>query len=241
MALSALTAIKEGDVIPLRDFIPTRRFPVLTVGIIIVNIMAFAYELLADAGGMLEQTFYTMGVVPFDVTHNFGPAVALSFLTSMFLHGGFMHIIGNMLYLWIFGNNVEDSMGRGRFLVFYLITGITASAAQVLASPNSRLPSIGASGAIAGVLGAYIVLFPNARVQTLIFLGYFARMAQLPALLVLGFWFVLQLFNGLLAFGMTQLGGVAWFAHIGGFVAGLLLVRLFTVGRRQNHWEEWYR
>jgi membrane associated rhomboid family serine protease len=228
-------------VIPLRDFIPTRRFPVLTVGIIIVNIMAFAYELLADAGGMLEQTFYTMGVVPFDVTHNFGPAVVLSFLTSMFLHGGFMHIIGNMLYLWIFGNNVEDSMGRGRFLVFYLITGITASAAQVLASPNSRLPSIGASGAIAGVLGAYIVLFPNARVQTLIFLGYFARMAQLPALLVLGFWFVLQLFNGLLAFGMTQLGGVAWFAHIGGFVAGLLLVRLFTVGRRQNHWEEWYR
>jgi membrane associated rhomboid family serine protease len=228
-------------VIPLRDFIPTRRFPVLTVGIIIVNIMAFAYELLADAGGMLEQTFYTMGVVPFDVTHNFGPAVALSFLTSMFLHGGFMHIIGNMLYLWIFGNNVEDSMGRGRFLVFYLITGITASAAQVLASPNSRLPSIGASGAIAGILGAYIVLFPNARVQTLIFLGYFARMAQLPALLVLGFWFVLQLFNGLLAFGMTQLGGVAWFAHIGGFVAGLLLVRLFTVGRRQNHWEEWYR
>jgi membrane associated rhomboid family serine protease len=241
MAMNALTEIKEENVLPLRDFIPTRRFPVLTVGIIVVNIMAFAYELLADAGGMLEQTFYTMGVVPFDVTHNFGPAVALSFLTSMFLHGGFMHIIGNMLYLWIFGNNVEDSMGRGRFLVFYLITGITASAAQVLASPNSRLPSIGASGAIAGVLGAYIVLFPNARVQTLIFLGYFARMAQLPALLVLGFWFVLQLFNGLLAFGMTQLGGVAWFAHIGGFVAGLLLVRLFTVGRRQNHWEEWYR
>jgi membrane associated rhomboid family serine protease len=232
---------KEENVLPLRDFIPTRRFPVLTVSIIVVNIIAFAYELLADAGGTLEQTFYTMGVVPFDVTHDFGLPVALSFLTSMFLHGGFMHIIGNMLYLWIFGNNVEDSMGRGRFLVFYLLAGITASAAQVLASPNSRLPSIGASGAIAGVLGAYIVLFPRARVQTLIFLGYFARMAQLPALLVLGFWFVLQLFNGLLAFGMMQMGGVAWFAHIGGFVAGLLLVRLFTLGRRQNHWEEWYR
>jgi membrane associated rhomboid family serine protease len=239
MALNTLIATKEEDVLPLRDFIPTRRFPVLTVSIIAVNIIAFAYELLAEAGGTLEQTFYTMGVVPFDVTHNFGPTVALSFLTSMFLHGGFMHIAGNMLYLWIFGNNVEDSMGRRRFLVFYLLTGSVASVAQVLASPNSPLPTIGASGAIAGVLGAYIVLFPKARVQTLIFLGYFARMAQLPALLVLGFWFVLQLFNGLLAFGMTQLGGVAWFAHIGGFVAGLLLVRLFTLGRRRNYWQEW--
>ena len=224
--------------LPLRDFIPTRRFPVLTVSIIVVNIIAFGYELLAEAGGMLDQTFYTMGVVPFEVTHNFGPAVALSFLTSLFLHGGFMHIAGNMLYLWIFGNNVEDSMGRGRFLAFYLIAGITASAAQVLASPSSPVPTIGASGAIAGVLGAYIVLFPNARVQTLIFLGYFARMAHLPALLVLGFWFVLQLFNGLMAFGVAQAGGVAWFAHVGGFVAGLLLVRLFTLGRRRSHWEE---
>jgi len=222
--------------LPIRDFIPTRRFPVLTVSIIVVNIMAFGYELLAEAGGTLEQTFYTMGVVPFEVTNNFGPAVALSFLTSMFLHGGFMHIVGNMLYLWIFGNNVEDRMGRGRFLIFYLLTGSVASAAQVLANPNSPIPTIGASGAIAGVLGAYIVLFPHARVQTLIFLGYFARMAQLPALLVLGFWFVLQLFNGLLAFGMTQMGGVAWFAHVGGFVAGLLLVRLFVLGRRQDRW-----
>jgi membrane associated rhomboid family serine protease len=241
MALNVVITAKEDDMLPLRDFIPTRRFPVLTVSIIVVNIIAFVYELLAEAGGALEQTFYTMGVVPFDVTHNFGPAVALSFLTSMFLHGGFMHIAGNMLYLWIFGNNVEDNMGRVRFLVFYLMTGIIASTAQVLAGPNSRIPSIGASGAIAGVLGAYIVLFPNARVQTLLFLGYFARMAQLPALLVLGFWFVLQLFSGLMSFGMTQMGGVAWFAHIGGFVAGLLLVRLFTLGRRQDHWEEWYR
>jgi len=239
MVLNALTATKEGDVLPLRDFIPTRRFPVLTVSIIVVNIIAFAYELLVEAGGTLEQTFYTMGVVPFEVTHNFGPAVAFSFLTSMFLHGGFMHIFGNMLYLWIFGNNVEDSMGRLRFLVFYLMTGVIAGTAQVLASPDSRTPSIGASGAIAGVLGAYIVLFPNARVQTLIFLGYFARMTQLPALLVLGFWFVLQLFNGLLAFGMTQMGGVAWFAHVGGFVAGLLLVRLFSLGRSRGQWEEW--
>ncbi len=220
--------------LPIRDFIPTRRFPVLTVGIIVVNIIVFLYELLAEANGTLEQTFYTMGMVPFEVTHNFGPAVAFSFVTAMFLHGGPMHIAGNMLYLWIFGNNVEDSMGRLRFLLFYLITGVIASTTQVLAGPNSQLPSIGASGAIAGVLGAYIVLFPRARIQTLLFLGYFVRLAQLPALLVLGFWFVLQLFNGLIAFGMTQLGGVAWFAHIGGFVAGLLLVRLFMLGRRQS-------
>jgi membrane associated rhomboid family serine protease len=236
--LNASIVTKEGDVLPIRDFIPTRRFPVLTVSIIVVNVVAFAYELLAEAGGTLEQTFYAMGVVPFEVTNNFGPAVALSFITSMFLHGGVMHIAGNMLYLWIFGNNVEDRMGRGRFLLFYLLTGTVASVAQVLANPDSPLPTIGASGAIAGVLGAYIILFPNARVQTLIFLGYFARMAQLPALLVLGFWFVLQLFNGLLSFGMMQMGGVAWFAHVGGFVAGLLLVRLFTLGRRRSRWEE---
>jgi membrane associated rhomboid family serine protease len=234
MALNAPIAMKEGDMLPLRDFIPTRRFPVLTVGIIVVNIVVFLYELLAEASGTLEQTFYTMGVVPFKVTHNFGPAVALSFITAMFLHGGFMHIAGNMLYLWVFGNNVEDSMGRLRFLVFYLIGGVIASTTQVLAGSNSRLPTVGASGAIAGVLGAYIVLFPRARIQTLLFLGYFARVAQLPALLVLGFWFVLQLFNGLLAFGGAQIGGVAWFAHIGGFVAGLLLVRLFMLGRRQS-------
>jgi membrane associated rhomboid family serine protease len=225
---------EEDNVLPLRDFIPTRRFPVVTVSIIVVNVVVFAYELLAEAGGTLEQAFYTMGVVPFEVTNNLSLAVALSFITSMFLHGGFMHILSNMLYLWIFGNNVEDTMGRVRFLVFYLLTGSAASLAQVLANPDSAVPTIGASGAIAGVLGAYIVLFPNARVQTLIFLGYFVRSAQLPALLVLGFWFILQLFNGLLSFGMMQMGGVAWFAHIGGFVAGLVLVRLFTAGRRQE-------
>ena len=227
--------------LPLRDFMPTRRFPALTVGIIVVNIIVFLYELFAEAAGTLEQTFHAMGVVPFEVIHNFGPAVALSFITAMFLHGGPMHIASNMLYLWVFGNNVEDSMGRLRFLIFYLITGVVASLAQVFTSPDSRIPTIGASGAIAGVLGAYIVLFPKTRVQTLIFLGYFARVAHLPALVVLGFWFVLQLFNGLMALGIAQLGGVAWFAHIGGFVAGLLLVRLFVLGRRQNRWNEWYR
>ena len=227
--------------LPLRDYIPTRRFPAVTVSIIVVNIIVFAFELLADASGTLEQTFYAMGVVPSEVTSNFGPAVALSFITAMFLHGGFMHIASNMLYLWIFGNNVEDNMGRGRFLVFYLVTGAVASVAQVLAGPDSSVPTIGASGAIAGVLGAYIVLYPSARVQTLIFLGYFVRSAQLPAMLVLGFWFVLQLFNGLLAVGTMQMGGVAWFAHVGGFVSGLVLVRLFTLGRRQDRWEERYR
>lgn len=219
--------------LPIRDFIPTWRFPVVTVAFIAINVAVFAFELALLASGVLPQTVYAMGVIPFEVTHNFGPAVAISFFTSMFMHGGFIHIAGNMLYLWIFGNNVEDIMGRGRFVVFYLLCGLVASAAQVLAAPNSAIPSIGASGAIAGVLGAYLVLFPRAQVETLLTLGYFIRLTRVPALLVLGFWFVIQLFSGLAAFGVAQMGGVAWFAHIGGFVAGLLLVKPFTWGRKR--------
>ena len=241
--------------IPLRDSNPTRRFPIVTVALIGLNVAAFlidratatteVVDVLTPYGivrahrfvGGLAQHY---ALIPGDLVRDMQGAWLTAF-TSMFLHANWLHIGGNMLYLWIFGNNVEDSMGRLRFLVFYLMTGIIASIAQVLTGPNSRIPTVGASGAIAGVLGAYIVLFPTARVQTLLFLGYFARAAQLPALVVLGFWFVLQLFNGLLAFGVAQMGGVAWFAHIGGFVSGLLLVRLFTLGRRPNHWDERYR
>jgi membrane associated rhomboid family serine protease len=133
-----------------------------------------------------------------------------------------------MLYLWIFGNNVEDAMGRPKFVVFYLLCGVLAGLAQVAAGPNSEIPAIGASGAIAGVLGAYLVRFPRARVATLIFLGIFVRIANLPAVLVLGFWFVLQLLNGVLSMSTFESGGVAWFAHIGGFVAGMVLVWLFA-------------
>jgi len=219
--------------IPIRDRIPTRRFPIITVLLIVANVVAFLFEMsVLGSGGeqALEQTIYLLGVVPARVTGDFGGLALLNFVTSMFLHGGVMHILGNMLYLWIFGNNVEDVMGRFWFTLFYFASGFAASIAQVLASLGSNVPGIGASGAIAGVLAAYLLFFPTARVDTLIILGYFARLRALPAVVVLGLWFVLQLFNGILSFGIGQMGGVAWFAHIGGFVAGLILA-LPWVGR----------
>lgn len=219
--------------IPLRDYIPTRRFPIVTVVFIVVNVAVFLFEVFLNLFGLLDPFIFTFGVVPYRVTHQFDLIAAVSFISSMFLHGGFMHIAGNMLYLWIFGNNVEDAMGPARFLIFYFVCGILASLAQVMASPDAQIPGIGASGAIAGVLGAYLVLYPHARVATLVPLGIFLHVAELPAVIVLGFWFVLQLFNGVLALGFPQAGGVAWFAHLGGFVAGLLLVHPFMVGRRR--------
>jgi len=209
--------------LPIRDNLRTRRFAWVTAALIAINVLAFAAELVWMAEGTLDQAIYTMGVVPYEVTRSFSFPVALSFLTSMFLHGGFMHIGGNMLYLWIFGNNVEDVMGRLRFVLFYLFCGFAATGAQVFMQPDVRVPTIGASGAIAGVLGAYILAFPRARIDTVLLLWRFVRIVQLPAIVVLGFWFVLQLFNGLLSFGLAASGGVAWFAHIGGFVAGLAL------------------
>ena len=212
--------------LPIRDRIPTRRFPIITIALIAVNVIAFLVEMLVLGGSgddALNQAIYSFGVVPARVGADFGPMTWLSFVTSMFLHGGVMHILGNMLYLWIFGNNVEDVLGPFWFTVFYFACGFAASLAQVLASWGSNVPGIGASGAIAGVLAAYLIFFPNARVDTLIIIGYFARVRALPAVVVLGFWFVLQLFNGVLSFGAAQTGGVAFFAHIGGFVAGLVL------------------
>jgi len=149
----------------------------------------------------------------------------MTVFTSMFLHGGWMHLIGNMLYLWIFGNNVEDAMGHGRFIAFYLLCGIAAAFAQAVSHPASTIPMVGASGAISGVLGAYLLLYPHARVLVLIPLGFFSRIMYLPAMWVLGFWFVLQLFNSMLA--DPNRGGVAFLAHIGGFVAGMILIPLF--------------
>lgn len=183
----------------------------------------------------LNTFLYDFGVVPLELTQQFSVYEVLTLFTSIFLHGGFMHILGNMLYLWIFGNNVEDVMGRWQFVLFYLFCGVLAGLAQVLAGPGVEIPSIGASGAIAGVLGAYVILYPRARVATLVFLGFFARVVYLPALLVLVFWFLLQLLNGVLAVATFQSSGVAWFAHIGGFVAGLALVWLFAP-RRKRPW-----
>ncbi len=214
--------------IPIRDRIPTYRFPLVTILLIAANIVVFALQMLVlGTGGenALQQAVYDFGVVPARIAADpTAPLTWLTFITSMFMHGGFMHILGNMLYLWIFGNNIEDVMGKFWFTVFYFLCGFAASAAQVVASWGSSVPGIGASGAIAGVLAAYLLFFPAARVDTLIFLGFFSRIASLPAILVLGLWFVLQLFNGALSVGAgAATGGVAYFAHIGGFVAGLLL------------------
>ena len=217
--------------IPLRDINPTRRFPLVTLALIGTNVLIFLYELSLD-GRALDQLILTGGVIPYQVTNNFGVDVARDMLTSMFLHGGWMHLLSNMLYLWIFGNNIEDILGRVRFILFYLLCGIVASLAQVLVNPEAVVPTIGASGAVAGVLGAYLVLFPNARIQSLVFVFYFVRLVEIPAIIVLGLWFILQFFNGLASVGMQQMGGVAYFAHVGGFVAGVVLIYLFPKGRR---------
>jgi len=214
--------------LPIRDHIPTRRAALVTYAILGINVLVFIVELLLDSAGELSAFLTSWGVVPSRLLGNFGTSEALTLVTSMFLHDGPMHIIGNMLYLWIFSDNVEDMMGRGRFVLFYLACGIAASMAQVLAGVGSTIPAIGASGAIAGVLGAYLLLFPSARVDTLVTWSFFVRIRTLPAIVVLGFWFLLQFLNSALSFGVGQVGGVAWFAHIGGFLFGLLTVKLFV-------------
>lgn len=219
--------------IPIRDHMPTRRASVLTVLLIAANLAVFLFELLLSPRGRLQFT-YAFGAVPYYITHAWGLPAALTLVTSMFLHGGWLHILGNMLYLWIFGNNIEDAMGRLRFTIFYFACGLVAGLAQVYADPNSRVPGIGASGAIAGVLGAYLLLYPRARIDTLFIIGFFVQLGSVPAVIVLGFWFVLQLLNGALSFGVAQSGGVAWFAHIGGFVAGLVLVNVFVPPWRRS-------
>jgi len=217
--------------LPIGDVNPRRRFPVVTVVIIVINLLVFVYQnLLTDPA--LERFVLSAGMVPYLVTNTFGPSTAITLLTSAFLHGSWMHILSNMLYLWIFGDNVEDRLGPLGFVLFYLAAAVAAGLAQVLVYPASQIPTIGASGAVAGVLGAYAVLYPRTRVRTLIFLFYIVRIVQLPALIVLGFWFVTQLFSGLAAITTMSMGGVAWFAHIGGFVAGLIVGRIVKPAQR---------
>ena len=227
--------------IPLRDANPTRRTPVVTIGIVLACVVAFAYELglLANGGEPALDRFVTAwGVVPADLTAAWGRGDFLSqetatLVTSQFLHGGWLHLVGNLLYLWIFANNIEDRLGRVAFLLFYLAGGVAAALAQVAVAPGSEIPTIGASGAIAATLGAYIVFFPRARITSLVFLGFFYQLIDVPAVIVLGFWFVLQLIDGFTSVGLVESnGGVAFFAHIGGFVAGALVARLvITFGR----------
>jgi membrane associated rhomboid family serine protease len=226
-------------VIPLRDANPTHRTPVVTLGLIVACFVMFAYELglLATSEASLNAFVLEWGVVPADLgaaweSGDLASQETLTLLASQFLHGGWLHLLGNMLYLWIFGNNIEDRLGRLRFLVFYLGGGVAAGLAQSLIDPSSTVPMVGASGAIAATLGAYLVLYPRARITTLVFLGFFYQLINVPAIVVLGFWFVLQLLDGLASLGVGSAGGgVAFFAHIGGFVAGAVAVRLFALGR----------
>jgi membrane associated rhomboid family serine protease len=223
--------------LPLKDDVPSRSFPLFTVLLIAANAAAFLYQLSLEmgatgpAGGAATAFVMEFGAVPCRLTGlcptGEFPAPLVTVFTSMFLHGGLFHLAGNMLYLWIFGDNVEDTLGHLRFLLLYLLAGMGAAAAQTVMSPASRIPMVGASGAISGVLGAYLFLFPHASVLTLITFGFFIRFVHVPAVIVLGFWIVVQVLSGLISYGRPgDEGGVAWFAHIGGFVAGVLLLFL---------------
>jgi len=230
--------------IPLRDDIPSRTFPVVNLLLIGANVAAFLYQVML--GPLLPRFVHEFAVIPARYFHDAivaggrleqvtAPDLVVPLVTSMFLHGGWLHLGGNMLYLWIFGDNVEDRMGHGRYVVFYLLCGMLASAAHIWTNANSRIPSLGASGAIAGVLSAYLLLYPKARVVVLLPLWFFWQVFKVPAVLFLGIWFVQQTFSGLLSLGVAsaQTGGVAWWAHIGGFLAGALLVGLFARRERR--------
>lgn len=225
--------------IPLRDRNPSETIPIVNISLILVNVIVFFFELQIggfDLGGRdLQRFFYLYGFVP----EQFERASSVySIFTSMFLHGSWMHIVGNMLYLWIFGDNVENLLGHARYLVFYLISGVAAGLTHVFFAVNFSpaslsVPMIGASGAISGVLGAYIMRYPRARVLVLIPIFYFITLREIPAVLVLGIWFVLQLFSGVGSLGVQEGGGVAFWAHVGGFVAGAVLIHLFAPRRRR--------
>ena len=225
--------------IPLRDDNPRRTLPFVTWTLVALNVVAFVWEL--SLGPNLEQALFSRAFIParywlpgnwiFDL---------YTIVFSMFLHGGLMHIGSNMLYLWIFGDNVEDRLGHVRYLIFYLACGFLATFVHAIFSPGSQIPAIGASGAIAGVLGAYLILYPHARVMTLIPIFFFVTVRELPAIIILGLWFVLQLFSGVGSLGVPaaqNAGGVAYFAHIGGFVAGMALIGLFGGFRRPRRRE----
>ncbi len=221
--------------LPLSDHNPRRTVPVITIVIIALNVLMFFWEV--SLGRDLERVLISFAFIPkrFWVPGYLIPNLE-RMLISMFLHGGFLHIASNMLYLWIFGDNIEDRLGHFRFAVFYLLCGAIAALAHAFANPSSTMPAIGASGAIAGVLGGYLIVFPRARVTTLIPIFFFITIREIPAVVLLGFWFVLQLFSGVGSLGVPaaqNVGGVAYFAHIGGFVAGMLLIVLMGGTRRR--------
>ncbi|MBL8221959.1 MAG: rhomboid family intramembrane serine protease [Bryobacterales bacterium] len=215
--------------IPLRDTQPSYSTPVVTLGLIVVNVLIFLYEIALDDFSR-NELILTFGVVP-------GRLYLDTLFTSMFLHGGWMHLIGNMWFLWIYGDNVEDILGSGKYLSFYLLCGVAAALVHVFFNAGSRVPTIGASGAIAGVMGAYMAKFPHSRVLTLVPLFVFITTVEIPATIILIYWLLLQVFSGVGEVAQSHLskGGVAWWAHIGGFAAGYLLIHIMKTKERYGH------
>jgi len=229
---------------PYRDENQTQRTPIITLLLIALNVLVWVFVQGAGAPLPLARAVCNLGLIPGELTGMVPPGTRFPIgdglicltdpgpqyshlVTSMFLHGSWMHLIGNMWFLWLFGNNVEDSMGRFRFVVFYLVSGLVAALLQVITNPASAIPMVGASGAISGVMGGYLILFPNVRVFCLLILGFFVTSVALPAWTMLFYWFLIQFVSGLVAFG-GDVGGVAFWAHVGGFVAGIILVKLFA-------------
>ncbi len=228
--------------IPLRDEVPTRRFPAVTVGLIVINLLIHLYQIYLPA--QAQNVFiYKWAFIPVEYTHfvqvyaQLAVPYGVTVFSSMFLHGGFFHLIFNMLYLWIFGNNIEDFFGPVKYIGFYLISGIFAIGLYTVTDPNSDIPLIGASGAIAGLLGAYLVLYPQARIQTLLILGIFIQFVRVPAKILLGFWIAIQILSGLFGLFAGASGGTAWFAHIGGFAFGYFYFKLTR--KRPKIWGFW--
>jgi membrane associated rhomboid family serine protease len=218
-------------VIPLRDVIPTRTTPFVTITLIVLNALVFLYEQSLGEGAY-RRFIFAYGLVPAGFDY-------LSVLTSMFLHGGWEHFLGNMLYLWIFGDNIEDRLGHGRYVAFYLLCGVAAALVQTGFNPESTIPMIGASGAISGVLGAYIILFPHSRVLTLLPLFIIWEIIEVPAVILLGIWFLMQLLSGVGSLTQPSAGGgVAFWAHVAGFVAGMAMLFVFRRPERQR--VEWW-
>lgn len=224
--------------IPIRDRNPSGSFPLVTVSLILVNVLVFLFEL--SLGTRLDSFLFQFGIVPIKVIYsadipgsNFANTY-FPFLSYMFLHGGFVHLIGNMWFLWIFGDNIEDRLGRIQFILFYFICGIGSAIVHVYFNRQSGIPCVGASGAIAGVLGAYMVTFPRARVLVVLPLFIIWQIIELPAIFVLGFWFLIQFFTGAATISSAHGGGVAWWAHIGGFVLGIILIKIFPKARYRH-------
>lgn len=220
--------------IPLKDDNPTRTFPFVTIFIIAANIAIYIYQLTLGPKG---EEFFVLraGAIPYEITHfiDIYPFSVipppLTLFSAMFIHGGLFHVGGNMLYLWIFGDNIEDRLGHFRFIIFYILTGLIASLAHIIMMPDSKIPMIGASGAIAGILGAYFLLYPRAHVRTLVFFFFFVDIVKIPALIFLGLWFAFQLLSS------GAGGGIAWYAHIGGFIGGVVLIKLFEIKKRRRY------